>query len=76
MIARTYIGREFGWDRVEDVNWEALRQERDAAEIILDNPHRYPAADFEALQLKVDEINDFMLCHRADRYAPAEFVAA
>lgn len=74
-ITMTYIGQEFGWDYVDDVNWELLRQNRDAAELVIDNLHRYPDADVERLMMLIDEIDQLVDEHFDEPECLAAFYA-
>ena len=45
-ITNTFLGREYGWDRVSDANIEMLRHNRECNMNILAHPHKFPNADF------------------------------
>lgn len=59
-ITRSYIGEEFGWDRLSDVDLDLLRNNREAAMRVITNPTQFPNADFPACRTKVTEIDAFM----------------
>lgn len=60
-ITHTWVGREFNLDRLSEVNWSLLQQNLDSARRVLANPAKFPAADFDALETTVFELDAFML---------------
>jgi hypothetical protein len=58
-ITQTYVGREFMWDFLSEVDYDLLRQNRYAAAYVLENPDDFPKADLTALERKVAEIDSF-----------------
>lgn len=60
-ITHTFLGREYGWDRVSDVNVEMLRHNRECAMNVLTNPDKFPKADFAHVEKHVEAIDDFLI---------------
>jgi len=60
-ITQTWIGREFGWDTLEDVNWGILRNNVLCARNILTNPEKFPKANFDYLETMDLEGTCFLL---------------
>lgn len=61
-ITDTFIGREFGWDRVSETDLELLKQSRESMMHVIKYPHQFPLADFTKAEQMVREIDDY--CHR------------
>lgn len=59
-ITQSYIGQEYGWDRVSDVDLDMLRQNRESMMNVLANPTQFPKADLTACNRKVVEIDAFI----------------
>lgn len=59
-ITRSYIGEEFGWDHLSDVDLDLLRNNRASMMNVLANPTQFPKADLVACNRKVVEIDAFM----------------
>lgn len=62
-ITATWIGREYGWDFIGDVDYDLLRQNLDCAWRVMGDPERFPDADCEALGRQIDEIEAFLAGH-------------
>jgi hypothetical protein len=60
-ITYTFIGQEYGWDRVSDADPAMLRQNRESMMGVLENPGRFPKADFNKCAEIVREIDTFFL---------------
>ena len=60
-ITTTFIGREFGWDRLSDVNWSMLQNTVLSARRVLTAPEKFPRADFDALERMDQEGMAFLL---------------
>lgn len=58
-ITNTFIGRKYGWDRVSEANPSLLRNNREAGMRVLNNPDRYPNADFAHIRQHVAAIDTF-----------------
>ena len=58
-ISHTFIGWEYGWDRVSDADPALLRNNREAAMRVINNPDQFPNADFAACKTLVAEIDAF-----------------
>ena len=59
-ISSPYIRNEFQWDYMGDVKWDILRNNLQAAQKVLENPKRFPKADFDNLAIKEREIGIFL----------------
>lgn len=64
-ITHTYLGTEYGWDRVSDADPQLLRANREACMNIMANPSKYPEADFNRIGRHVAEIDAFFAAHGA-----------
>lgn len=62
-IASTYIRNEFMWDIMADVDWDILRGCYASAEHVCATPSRFPNADFEALEERLEKVGDFLHLH-------------
>lgn len=62
-IDSPYIREEFGWDRMSDVDWEAVHKKYRSAMRKLDYPHLFPEADFKALNRTAAEVMKFLTRH-------------
>lgn len=60
-ITTTFIGREFGWDRMSDVNWPILLTNVMSARRILDNPEKFPRANFDHCEKMDQEGTNFLM---------------
>jgi len=49
-ITNTHIGRHFGWDTINDVKWDIVRNNVLSARNVLSNPQKFPRADFDSLE--------------------------
>lgn len=58
-ITHTFIGREYGWDRVSDADPALLRNNREAAMRVINNPDDFPNANFTLCAHTVAEIDAF-----------------
>lgn len=56
-ITNTVIGREYGWDSLSDVDPQLLRKNRAALVRILEDPARFPDADFDRAERTVRAID-------------------
>lgn len=65
-IASAYIRTEFMWDCMGDVQWGVVKGSLQAARRVLDNPAKFPRADFEALEAREQELGDFLSLHLLD----------
>ncbi len=70
-IESQFIREEFQWDCLGDVKWDILRNNLRSAQLILENPKRFPNADFERVEQSAAEIKAFldMECHNYIRVA-------
>lgn len=59
-ITNTFIGREYGWDRVSEANVEMLRHSRECGMNVLTNPDKFPKADFDHIEKHVAAIDEFL----------------
>ena len=59
-IGHTLIGREYGWDRLSDVDLVMLQGNREAKMRVINKPHQFPLADFDACREMVKAIDLFM----------------
>jgi hypothetical protein len=64
-ITNTFIGQEYGWDRVSDADPVMLRQNCDSMMGVLQNPDRFPKADFAKAEQIVRAIDAFFNDHGA-----------
>lgn len=62
-ITQTPIGQRYQWDRVSDADPELLRNNREAAMRVINNPDQFPKADFAACESMVRDIDDFFAEH-------------
>ena len=62
-ITSTWVGREYGWDFLSDVNYDLLQQNLDCMWNVMGDPERFPNADCEALDLRINEIEAFLSQH-------------
>lgn len=58
-ITNTFIGQEYGWDRVSDADPDMLRNNRESMMFVINNPERFPNADFAKAGRIVREIDGF-----------------
>lgn len=58
-ITHTFLGREYGWDYVSDVNVEMLRHNRHCNMNVLNNPDKFPKANFDYIAMHVEAIDEF-----------------
>lgn len=58
-ITQTFIGQEYGWDHVSDADPAILRTGRESMQFVIDNPSRFPNADFAKAERIVREIDEF-----------------
>jgi hypothetical protein len=59
-ITLTPIGREYGWDRLAEVDLELLQTNRAAKMNVIERPGNFPNADIEAVKQQVRDIDAFM----------------
>lgn len=59
-ITQTFIGAEYGWDRLSEVKLDILQTNREASMRVINNPHQFPNADFDHCRLHVAEIDAFV----------------
>lgn len=62
-ITNTFLGREYGWDRVSDVNVEMLRHNRECNLNVLANPDKFPDANLDFIAQHVAAVDDFFARH-------------
>lgn len=62
-ITHTFIGEEYGWDRVSDADPALLRTNREAAMRVINNPDKFPRADFDHIRRHVAAIDEFFAQH-------------
>jgi len=62
-ITNTFIGQEYGWDFVSDADPAMLRQNRESMMFVIENPDRFPNADFAKAEQMVREIDTFFNAH-------------
>lgn len=55
-----FIRDEYSIDTIDEVNWDLLRNNLEAANRVLDNPEKFPNADFNALEKKSEELFLFL----------------
>lgn len=55
-----FIKDEYSIDTIDEVNWDLLRNNLEAANRVLDNPEKFPKADFNALDEKTEELFLFL----------------
>lgn len=60
-ITTTFIGREFGWDRLSDVNWDLLLNNVLSARRVLSNPDKFPKANFDGCERMDQEGTAFLM---------------
>lgn len=65
-IASAYVRNEFMWDRMGDVRWDVVKGSLRAAENVLQNPEKFPRADFDALEERAEKLGDFLCLHALD----------
>lgn len=65
-IASAYVRNEFMWDRMGDVQWDVVKSSLQAAERVLQNPEKFPRADFDALEERAEKLGDFLCLHMLD----------
>lgn len=58
-----WMGYEYGWDYLSDVNWNMLRNNLKSADYILGNPSKFPRADFAKLEFQSNELHAFLASH-------------
>lgn len=68
-ITQTFIGREYGWDTLADVNWSMLHNNVLCARNILNNPDKFPKANFDHVE-KMEHEGTLMLLR-----GPIEYIA-
>jgi len=59
-ITNTPIGREYGWDRLAEVDLELLQNNRAAKMSVIERPGNFPNADTDACKRQVRDIDAFM----------------
>ena len=59
-ITNTFLGREYGWDRVSDVDVAMLRHNRECDMNVLNNPDKFPKADFDYIARRVEATDEFL----------------
>jgi hypothetical protein len=64
-ITNTFIGQEYGWDRVSDADPAMLRQNRESMMGVIEHPARFPNADFAKAEKIVRSIDAFFNDHGA-----------
>lgn len=62
-ITHTWLGAEYGWDTVAQVDWRLLRNNLSCAQNILANPAKFPKADKVALSERVHDLEVFIALH-------------
>lgn len=62
-IANMFIRDEYQWDRMGDIDWNLLRNNLAAANRVLDNPEKFPHANFKYMELRADAIESFLRVH-------------
>ena len=65
-ITHTAIGRDYGWDRLSDVDGDMLANNHPAMLRIVENPDQFPDADFAEAERKLVEIEDFLVEYAED----------
>lgn len=59
-ITQTFIGQHFSWDRVSEAKLELIENNRESAMRVINDPDRFPNAQFDYLKTLVIEIDAFM----------------
>lgn len=59
-ITNTFIGREYMWDSLADVDRDMLRHNLRCKQNILENPEKFPRANFDLLEKQVEEHELFL----------------
>lgn len=60
-IENSFIRNEFMWDYMNEVDWSLVRDNCLAARRVLNNPDKFPRANFEYLEKKELELTCFLL---------------
>lgn len=63
IIEDQWIRNEYQWDRMSDVKWDILRNNLEVTDKILQNPQRFPHADFDAVATRNTQLFMFLSLH-------------
>lgn len=60
-ITNSFVRETFGWDTMNQVDWNMVEENQKAAQFVLARPSEFPKANFEYLETKAFELELFLL---------------